>query len=898
MKKLAIILIAGCSPSVGPPLGEPLFCSRSADGLRCAAWHQGAFTHDRIEAPFFSDADGFGVTPSRWSTLQMIDLGGTPAVCARAPQGIECAPRAGDGFATPRLSSVFTDEDGFDDYRYAATLQFADADGDGRLDACARGKQGVSCARGQGDGTFAPPRSLDEGFFSDERGFGGAPHGGTLTFGDLDDDGLADYCVRGGDGVYCSLQTKDGFSAPSRWSSDFSDANDWGGLGASRSLDLVDVDGDGRADLCGANATGVICARSAGSRFTEARLWSSLLVLAGDDRKLSTPQFADLDGDGLADVCGHANGELVCLFSNGDHFDGVLALGRTTSLDLVDLDGDGIAEVCFQDASGFTCTRALGRRRHPLSTAPTGPGLAVASGLRRAARRRVEPLLNPTARENLRPAAQGWWVPMPQQAQNHEIEAYTDQASYEREDFVQVMASTAREEDPVDWMLLRTGWYGGAGARKIASGSFAGHRQPLPPRATATEAARCHWAPSFTIELPSHAVSGVYVLRLDNRRTKTSYLTTFVVRDDARQADLTVQRSDFTDAAYNNWDGESNLSSWYFGAPFVSLDRPMRTPYSLGFDMSYSAGYFTYEVSLVRFLERQGYDVKYVSDADTDARAIAKTKAFLVAGHDEYWSDEMRDHVEGARNSGVHLGFFGSDMLDGEIAFTDPRTFSPAFPGTTIKRTWAQKPIALAKPPHDNPSDTLTGTHLGDWCGDVHPDCLETGDGHPFARLGESDTFRLAEAHPVLRELPLEKRVLPRSVGYEYEIPLADLSPLPFVPAILARAPAITVHGQKPVMLAYQTSSGTRVFNAGSMQINHGLDGWAGRAAFRLRGGEAHCDRGEKDCFDAENPAIQQLAVNVLADFGAQPSTPAASISLRASCDWNAPAPKCKNELP
>jgi hypothetical protein len=898
---LVLLFFAACSSPLPPPLREPLLCSRSADGLRCAIWDGVAFSHDRIMGDrVFGDAGGFGVSPSRWATVQLVEIDRhrTPAVCGRGPHGIECALRAGGGFDIPRLSSVFADDDGFDDYRYAATLQFVDADGDGIADACARSAGGVSCAHGLGDGTFAPPRSLDEGFFSDERGFAAATRGGTLQFGDLDGDGRADYCLRGGDGIYCSLARASGFSAPSRWSSDFGDAQDWGGLGASRSLALVDVDGDGRADLCGANASGVSCARSSGSAFGPARTWTSLIAMVGDDRKLSTPQFGDLDGDGRADVCGHTDGELRCLFSSGDHFEAPISFGHTGSLDLVDLDGDGRVELCWQDPGGFTCTQAVGRHFHAVSTALIGGDVAVGAGLGRAARRRVEPLLNPTARENLRPGTPGWWVPMPQQARDHEVEAYTDQASYRRDDFVQVFASTAREEDPIEWMVLRTGWYGGVGAREIANGSFAGHRQPLPAKATATMPARCQWKPTFTFQLPHHSVSGVYVLRLDNRRTRTSYLTTFVVRDDERQAELTMQRSDLTDAAYNNWDGESNLSSWYFGNPFVSLDRPLRTPFSFGFDMSYSAGYFTYEVSMVRFLERQGYDVKYVSDLDTDARAITGTKAFLIAGHDEYWSAAMRDHVEGARDSGVHLGFFGSDMLDGEIQFLDARTFSPAFPGTTQKRTWAQKPIDLSRPPHDNPSDTLTGTHLGDWCGNVHPDCLDTGDGQPFARLAESDAFHLVAAHPVLRGLPLERPLLPHSVGYEYEVPLTDLSPLPFVPRILARAPSVAVQGQHPVMLAYQTRSGTRVFNAGSMQISHGLDGWAGRAAFRVKGGEARCHRGDKDCFDAENPAIQQLAVNVLADLGAQPATPSSGVDLRLQCDWNHPGADCRAELP
>ena len=35
------------------------------------------------------------------------------------------------------------------------------------------------------------------------------------------------------------------------------------------------------------------------------------------------------------------------------------------------------------------------------------------------------------------------------------------------------------------------------------------------------------------------------------------------------------------------------------------------------------------------------------------------------------WSSAMRDHVEAARDAGLHLGFFGSDAVDGRIRFAD-----------------------------------------------------------------------------------------------------------------------------------------------------------------------------------------------------------------------------------
>ena len=42
---------------------------------------------------------------------------------------------------------------------------------------------------------------------------------------------------------------------------------------------------------------------------------------------------------------------------------------------------------------------------------------------------------------------------------------------------------------------------------------------------------------------------------------------------------------------------------------------------------------------MVRFLERNGYDVSYIAGVDTDRRGALLTnhKVFLSVGHDEYW---------------------------------------------------------------------------------------------------------------------------------------------------------------------------------------------------------------------------------------------------------------------
>jgi hypothetical protein len=113
--------------------------------------------------------------------------------------------------------------------------------------------------------------------------------------------------------------TGTGFTDIHPWSlrSDFSDADGWGAAaGYYRSIRLADFDGDGRADVCGRSANGVVCAFSNGGGFdvaqrvmprgyTDASGWSATYYGA-------TIQFGDLGNDGRGDVCGRGPTGLVC----------------------------------------------------------------------------------------------------------------------------------------------------------------------------------------------------------------------------------------------------------------------------------------------------------------------------------------------------------------------------------------------------------------------------------------------------------------------------------------------------------------------------------------------------------------------------------------------------------
>ena len=68
---------------------------------------------------------------------------------------------------------------------------------------------------------------------------------------------------------------------------------------------------------------------------------------------------------------------------------------------------------------------------------------------------------------------------------------------------------------------------------------------------------------------------------------------------------------------------------------------------------------------MIRWLERNGYDVSYTTGVDSDRRGalIRNHRVFLSVGHDEYWSGTQRANVEAARNAGVNLAFFSGNEV-------------------------------------------------------------------------------------------------------------------------------------------------------------------------------------------------------------------------------------------
>jgi len=351
-------------------------CGSDAGGMRCAKSTGTAFTAPSLWTGEFGSATGWTGSPSHYDTIRLVDVNGDRKadVCGRASTGIQCALSSGRAFQTPQVWTSEFGDAGWSTFESNwATISFPDINGDHRADVCGRASFGIVCALSTG-GSFTAP-SVWTLELSDAAGWAALDaYWGTIRFPDVNGDGKADVCGRAGEGIYCALSTGTAFGSFTRWTSSFADAGGWATTPAFwQTIQFIDLNGDGRADVCGRNDSGISCGFSTGAAFGAVTLWSSAY---GDAAGWgSTPaywrtiSFPDLNADGKADVCGRGTLGLQCATTAGSSF-GAPTLRSPTFADTTafadaeryyrtiaypDLDGDGDADVCGRSPVGLLC---------------------------------------------------------------------------------------------------------------------------------------------------------------------------------------------------------------------------------------------------------------------------------------------------------------------------------------------------------------------------------------------------------------------------------------------------------------------------------------------------------------------------------------------------------------
>jgi murein DD-endopeptidase MepM/ murein hydrolase activator NlpD len=298
--------------------GKADLCARSGAGFSC--WlSNGAGFPKKINGPEWSDANGWA-EPRFWSTIRLADVNGDGMAdaCARSSAGITCHLATGSGFGAALAGPELSDAKGFDAEKHYATLRFADVSGDGKADVCVRTASGFSCWLSDGAGF---PEQIAGPELADASGWDAERYWGTIRMGDVDGDGKADLCARHSEGVSCWLSDGAGFPTEIAGPA-LSDADGWGKVGHWSTLRLVDLNGDGKADLCGRAATGFVCWLSTGSGFGDPIAGPDMADAGGWNapRYFATFRVADITGDGNAEVCGRGYSGIVCWPFDGAGF--------------------------------------------------------------------------------------------------------------------------------------------------------------------------------------------------------------------------------------------------------------------------------------------------------------------------------------------------------------------------------------------------------------------------------------------------------------------------------------------------------------------------------------------------------------------------------------------------
>jgi hypothetical protein len=393
--------------------------------------------------------------------------------------------------------------------------------------------------------------------------------------------------------------------------------------------------------------------------------------------------------------------------------------------------------------------------------------------------------------------------------------------------------------------VYRLGWYGGDGGRLVAcapscTGDKAGTvQQQVWTDATSGPPLRPNWPVTDTVVAGADWTSGYYAIRAELTsgpeagRGTTTYV---IVREPPTGlgSQILVQVPVNTWEAYNQWGGKSLYDFDGPRAQRVTFDRPWG---------KYANSPLWWEIQLVRFLEREGYDVSYQTDVDTDAdpASLLRHRLVMTAGHDEYWTKTIRDAFDNALAEGTNLAFMGSNTGYGQVRYEDDR------------RTIVTYKDAVLDPEPDPALKTTMFRQLDP----TRPECMIEGVQHrwqPPHQTGPHDyTVVAPPTDPWLADTGLTTgSVITDVVGDEWDAlnPWPDACIHPGLTVLLHFADNSPTGDGDAVR--FTAPSGARVFASGAQRFSWGLDTFGtqpyGHSA-------------------PPNPGLQQLVRNMLDDL-------------------------------
>ncbi len=220
----------------------------------------------------------------------------------------------------------------------------------------------------------------------------------------------------------------------------------------------------------------------------------------------------------------------------------------------------------------------------------------------------------------------------------------------------------------------------------------------------------CDWPERFAIKIPEDWVSGVYRLSLAIEGHSHDHVFVLKPALSQRKAPILMLLTTGTWCAYNDWGGSNHyqgltgpdgssfaaqvsiLRPWATGfvrwpddapriphaSPLLEKPRYPHMEYARAHSISKkyaSSGWAAFERPFALWCEGEGIALDFATQHDlhADPRALDDYERVLIVGHDEYWTWEMRDHLDGWIERGGQLcrfagNFFWQTRLSGDLA--------------------------------------------------------------------------------------------------------------------------------------------------------------------------------------------------------------------------------------
>ncbi|THD84719.1 hypothetical protein E7811_03020 [Aliigemmobacter aestuarii] len=233
--------------------------------------------------------------------------------------------------------------------------------------------------------------------------------------------------------------------------------------------------------------------------------------------------------------------------------------------------------------------------------------------------------------------------------------------------------------------------------RPVWQGDIPGGFAETPAQCSVTG---CGWPVRLELPVPQDWASGLYRIRMEVPGHASEHMFALRPGAGAPRGDILMILATGTWCAYNDWGGSNHYQGltgpsgrdfaphvsilrpwargfveWPADAPRIPHASPLRTrpryPHmeyarASGVSKKYaSSGWGAFERPFALWCEAEGIRLDIATQHDLHAwpEVLAPYSRALIVGHDEYWTWEMRDHLEDWVDAGGELARFGGNFF-------------------------------------------------------------------------------------------------------------------------------------------------------------------------------------------------------------------------------------------